>query len=175
MKAYFSINFKLYSTNEIKIMTILNKMNKGQGINFSKMWYNKMSNATINTKEKFFDKFAQNFETIFYPFDIKATAHTNLTKLIQKTFWEENGTFNNGFQKFITNFQNLTAKAGISDEPPLWKNHAYPYQAIQWNKLLKPLPSLIAEPLETSLTPVSSVISTSPWKNSPSDHYQQCW
>ena len=29
------------------------------------------------------------------------------------------GTFNDGFQKFITNFQNLAAKAGISDETTL--------------------------------------------------------
>ena len=100
-------------------MTTLNKMSKGRGIDFSKMWYDRMSNATIDTKEKTFDKFAKNFETTFYLFDIKATAHSNLAKLAQKTFQEEDGTFNDGFQKFITNFQNLATKAGISDETTL--------------------------------------------------------
>ena len=99
-------------------------MSKGQGIDFSKMWYDKMSDATIDAKEKTFDKFAKNFETTFYettfyPFDIQATTHTNLAKLIQKSFREEDGTFNNRFQKFITNFQNLAAKAGISDKTTL--------------------------------------------------------
>ena len=67
-------------------MTTLSKMSKGRDIDFSKMWYDKMSNATIDTKEKAFDKFAENFETTFYPFDIKATTHSNLAKLVQKTF-----------------------------------------------------------------------------------------
>ena len=100
-------------------MTTLNKMSKDRGIDFSEMWYDRMSNATIDVKEKIFNKFAENFETTFYPFDIKATAHSNLAKLAQKTFREEDGTFNDGFQKFITNFQNLAAKAGISDETTL--------------------------------------------------------
>ena len=100
-------------------MTTLNKMSKGRGIDFSEMWYNRMFNATIDAKEKTFDKFAENFETTFYPFDIKATAHSNLAKLTQKTFQEEDGTFNDGFQKFITDFQNLAAKAGISDKATL--------------------------------------------------------
>ena len=78
-----------------------------------------MSNAAINAKEKTLDKFAENFETTFYPFDIKATARSNLAKLAQKTFREEDRTFNDSFQKFITNFQNLAAKAGISDETTL--------------------------------------------------------
>ena len=119
MRAYFTINSKLYSTDKIKIMTTLNKMSKGRGIDFSKMWYDRMSNAAIDAKEKTFDKFAENFETTFYPFDIKATARSNLAKLAQKTFREEDGTFNDGFQKFITDFQKLTTKAGISDETTL--------------------------------------------------------
>ena len=119
MRAYFAINFKLYSTNEIKVITTLNKMSKGRGIDFFKMWYDRMSNATIDAKEKTFNKFAENFKTIFYPFNIKATTRSNLAKLAQKTFQEEDRTFNDGFQKFITNFQNLATKAEISDETTL--------------------------------------------------------
>ena len=119
MKAYFYINSKLYFTNGIKIMTTLNMMSKDWGVNFSEIWYDKMSNTTISTKENTFNKFAENFETTFYPFDIKATACTNLTKLIQKSFWEEDSIFNDELQKFITDFQNLVAKAEISDETTL--------------------------------------------------------
>ena len=86
MRAYFAINSKLYSTDEIKIMTTLNKMSKGRGIDFFEMWYDRMSNAAIDAKEKTFDKFAENFKTTFYPFDIKATTCSNLAKLAQKTF-----------------------------------------------------------------------------------------
>ena len=105
--------------DEIKIMTTLNKVSNGRGINFSEMWYNKILNPAINAKEKTLDKFAENFETTFYPFDIKATACTNLTKLLQKSFWEEDSIFNDELQKFITDFQNLVAKAEISDETTL--------------------------------------------------------
>ena len=86
IRAYFTINSKLYSTDEIKIMTTLNKMSKGRGIDFSEMWYDRMSNTTIDAKEKTFNKFTENFETTFYPFNIKATTCSNLTKLAQKTF-----------------------------------------------------------------------------------------
>ena len=119
MRAYFAINSKLYSTDKIKVMTTLNKMSKGRGIDFSEMWYDRMSNTTIDAKEKTFNKFAENFETTFYPFDIKATTHSNLAELAQKTFQEEDRTFNDSFQKFITDFQNLAAEAGISDETTL--------------------------------------------------------
>ena len=119
MRAYFAINSKLYSTDKIKVMTTLDKMSKDRGIDFSEMWYDRMSHAAINAKEKTFNKFAKNFETTFYPFNIKATACSNLTKLVQKTFQEEDRTFNDGFQKFITNFQNLATTAGISDETTL--------------------------------------------------------
>ena len=119
MRAYFTINSKLHFIDEIKVMTTLNKMSKGRGIDFSEMWYDRMSNATIDAKEKTFDKFAENFKTTFYHFDIKATTCSNLAKLTQKTFQEKDGTFNDSFQKFITDFQNLAIKAGISDETTL--------------------------------------------------------
>ena len=54
MRVYFTINSKLDSTNEIKVMTTLNKMSKGRGIDFSEMWYDRTSNTTIDAKEKTF-------------------------------------------------------------------------------------------------------------------------
>ena len=56
------------------------------------MWYDKKSDTTIDTKEKIFDKFTENFETTFYPFNIKATTYTNLAKLTQEIFQDTDGT-----------------------------------------------------------------------------------
>ena len=119
MNTYFLINASLYSTDERKIMTTLNKMSKGRGIPFSEMWYNKMANTAIAGTEKTFDKFVENFNSTFFPFDIKATACFELTKLTQKSFKLFDGITNDGLQKYITDFQNLSARAGITDEVTL--------------------------------------------------------
>ena len=80
------------------------------------MWYDKLTDPNISNAEKTFKKFAQNFESTFYPFDTKATAHLDLSKLIQKSIKHPDGTFDDDFQQYITNFQNLSCKAGITDD-----------------------------------------------------------
>ena len=83
------------------------------------MWYDKLANTTIAATEKTFEKFAENFNSTFFPFDTKATARFELTKLAQKSFKRPDGITDNGFQKYITDFQNLSARAGITDEVTL--------------------------------------------------------
>ena len=119
IKAYFLINVSLYNTDEQKITTALNKMSKGRGVPFSKMWYDKMANTAIAGTKKTFDKFIENFNSTFFPFDTKATAHFELTKLAQKSFKCPDGITDDRFQKYITDFQNLSARAGITDEVTL--------------------------------------------------------
>ena len=75
-----------------------------------------MADSSIHSSEKTFNKFAENFKTTFYPFDTKATARLDLSKFVQKTTHLPNGTTNDGFQQYITDFQNLTSKAGITDD-----------------------------------------------------------
>ena len=116
MKAYFTLNSTLYSSDEGKITTTLNKMSEGRGANFTEMWYDKLADPNIPNAEKTIEKFAQNFESTFYPFDTKATACLDLSKLIQKSIKHPNGTFDDSFQQYITNFQNLSYKAGITDD-----------------------------------------------------------
>ena len=116
MKAYFSINSSIYTSDTDKVMTMLNKMSKGCRDSFSKMWYDKMADASIANSEKTFDKFTSNFESTFFPYDTKATARFELTKLAQKTFKCPDSILDDGFQKYITDFQNLASKAGISDD-----------------------------------------------------------
>ena len=119
ISAYFLINASIYNTDEQKITLTLNKMSKGREVPFSKMWYDKLANTTVAATEKTFEKFVENFNTTFFPFDTKATARFELTKLAQKAFKRSDGITDDGFQKYITDFQNLSARAGITDEVTL--------------------------------------------------------
>ena len=119
MKAYLSINSSIYTSDTDKVMTTLNKMSKGCGVSFLEMWYDKMVDASITNSEKTFDKFALNFESTLFPYNTKATACFELTKLAQKTFKRPDSILDDGFQKYITDFQNLASKAGISDDVTL--------------------------------------------------------
>jgi hypothetical protein len=119
MKAYFSINFTIYTSDNNKIMTTLNTMSRLQGVSFSEMWYDKMVDPLVAPSEKTFNKLVTNFKSTFYPFDTKATTHHELTRLIQKSVRNPDETTDDGFQKYITNFQNLSSKAGITDQTTL--------------------------------------------------------
>ena len=116
MKVYFFINSSIYTSDTDKVMTTLNKMSKGHGVSFSEMWHDRMADTSVANTEKTFDKFALNFESTFFPYNTKATARFELTKLAQKSFKRPDGIVDDGFQKYITNFQNLASKAGISDD-----------------------------------------------------------
>ena len=97
-------------------MTTLNKMSSGRGAPYTETWYDKMADTSTANSEKTFNKFTQDFKTTFYPFDTKVTAHTILLSLRQTSFKEKNGTTNNGFQQYITDFQNLSLKAGMKED-----------------------------------------------------------
>ena len=115
MKAYFALNLTFYTMDAIKVMTTLNKMSNERGASYAEIWYDKMADTLITNSKKTFNKFVQNFETTFYPFDTKATACTKLSKLVQKSF-KEDGSTDDGFQQYITDFQNLSLKTGIKEE-----------------------------------------------------------
>ena len=116
MKAYFALNSTLYSSNEDKVTTTLNKMSEGRGANFAEMWYDKLADPSIPAADKTFNKFAENFETTFYPFDTRATTCLELSKLVQKSTRTSDGITDDGFQKYITDFLNITSKAGITND-----------------------------------------------------------
>jgi hypothetical protein len=78
-----------------------------------------MANPNIAPSEKTFAKFQENFESTFFPFDTQATSRYELTKLVQGSFKPPDGIHDDGFQKYITDFQNLTSKAQISNERTL--------------------------------------------------------
>ena len=116
MKAYFILNSTLYSSDAAKIMTTLNKMSSGRGAPYAETWYDKMADTSITNSEKTFDKFTLDFESTFYPFDTKVTTHNQLLLLRQTSFKERNGDTKDGFQQYITDFQNLSMKARMKEE-----------------------------------------------------------
>ena len=116
MKVYFTLNATLYSSDAAKIMTTLNKMSSGRGAPDAETWYDKMANTSIANSEKTFDKFTLDFESMFYPFNTQVTAHNKLLALRQTSFKEKNGETNDGFQQYITNFQNLSMKSRMKEE-----------------------------------------------------------
>jgi hypothetical protein len=119
IKAYFVLNATIYSTDDAQIMTALNKMSKGRGVSYSEMWYDRMADPNVLPSEKTFAKFQENFELMFFPFDTQATSRYELSKLTQNSFKRPDGIYDDGFQKYITDFQNLSSKAQISDERTL--------------------------------------------------------
>ena len=116
MKANFVLHTTLYSSDTAKIMTTLNKMSGGRGAPYAETWYDKMADNMVPNAKKTFDKFVEDFESTFYPFDTKITTHNQLRALRQRSFKEKDGSTNDGFQQYITNFQNLSMKAGTKDE-----------------------------------------------------------
>ena len=116
---HFTLNATLYNSNAAKIMTTLNKMSSGRGASYTEIWYDKTADTLITNSKKTFNKFTQNLKSTFYPFDTKATTCTDFSKLMQKSFKKDDGNINDGFQCYITNFQNLSLKAGSKDEMSL--------------------------------------------------------
>ena len=98
MKAYFVLNANLYSSDTAKVMTTLNKMSRGRGAPYAENWYDRMADPTVPNSEKTFNKFVSDFETTFYPFDVKITAYNQLHALRQRSFKEKDGSTNDGFQ-----------------------------------------------------------------------------
>ena len=116
MKAYFTLNSTLYSSDAAKIMTTLNKMSSGRGAPYAKTWYDKMADTSITNSKKTFNKFTADFESTFYPFDTQVTTHNKLLALRQTFFKEKSGETNDRFQQYITDFQNLSMKSGMKEE-----------------------------------------------------------
>ena len=92
------LNSTLYSSDATKIMTTLNKMSGGRGAPYAETWYDRMTDTNVPNSKKTFDKFVDDFESTFYPFDTKITTHNQLRALRQRSFKEKDGSTNDGFQ-----------------------------------------------------------------------------
>ena len=83
MKAYFAINPTTYATDDVKTITMPNKMSKGWGDYFSETWYDKVADPAIKAANKTFDKIAEAFTSMFYPYNHVETVKDKLNLLWQ--------------------------------------------------------------------------------------------
>ena len=112
------MNSSVYN-DKAKLLTALNKMSKGRGKPFLEGWFYKLNDTTIPDSEKTWDKMVASFKTTFYPFDIQNKARRTMNRLVQNLRDHEEG-----FQKYIMDFQLATAQTGIKDEETLIKAFA---------------------------------------------------
>ena len=110
LQAYFKINTSVYN-DKAKLLMALNKMSKGRGKPFSEGWFYKLNDATILDSEKTWDKMVASFKTTFYPFDIQNKARRTMNRLVQNLRDHEEG-----FQKYVTDFQLAAAQTEIKDK-----------------------------------------------------------
>ena len=113
LQAYFKMNSSVYN-NKAKLLTALNKMNKGKEKPFSEGWFYKLNDATIPNSKKTWDKMVASFKTTFYPFDIQNKARRTMNHLVQNL-----SNHKEGFQKYTVDFQLAAAQTGIKDKEAL--------------------------------------------------------
>ena len=104
MKAYFTVNSSIYTTDNAKSVTLLNKMSKGQGGHFAETWLDALADPNVKTMDKTFEKVTEAFASIFYPYHQAETARDKLNKLKQMATRKDDG-----FQTYLSEFQNLIA------------------------------------------------------------------
>ena len=78
------------------------------------MVFYKLNDTTIPDSKKTWDKMVASFKMTFYPFDIQNKARRTMNCLVQNLRDHEEG-----FQKYIADFQLATAQTGIKDEETL--------------------------------------------------------
>ena len=113
LQAYFEMNSSVYN-NKAKLLTALNKMSKGREKPFLEGWFYKLNDAIIPDSEKTWNKMVASFKTTFYLFDIQNKARRTMNHLVQNLRDHEEG-----FQKYVVDFQLATAQTGIKDEETL--------------------------------------------------------
>ena len=91
-------------------------MDIGKGVSFSEKWYDRMANTGIKPEEKTLVEFTKDYNQNFNPFDTKLKAQQDLSKLVQKSGKDKDGTPNDGFQEYVNKFENLATKAQFEDK-----------------------------------------------------------
>ena len=83
MEVYFQINPSTYTTDDTKLVTLLNRMDKGQGRYFADIWLHILADSNVNVADKDFDHVKQAFTDMFYPYHADETARDELEALKQ--------------------------------------------------------------------------------------------
>ena len=106
MKAYFQVNPSIYTNDDIKSVTMLNKMSQERGRYFVNTWLCALADSNIKAADKDFDHVKQAFADMFYPYHQEETARDKLNNLKQISIQKDNG-----FQTYLSKFQYLVAQS----------------------------------------------------------------
>ena len=112
MKAYFMVNPSTYTSDDAKSVTLLNRMNKGQGGPFAETWLDALADPKVKMADKTFEKVTEAFASTFYPYHRAETARDELNNLRQVMKRKDNR-----FQTYLSIFQNLIVQSQAGDTP----------------------------------------------------------
>ena len=112
MEAYFWVNPSTYTQDDIKSVTMLNKMSKGWGHYFVDTWLCTLADSNVKAVDKDFDHIKQAFADMFYPYHQEEMARDELNNLKQVATWQDDG-----FQIYFSKFQYLVVQSQASDTP----------------------------------------------------------
>ena len=83
MEAYFQVNPSTFTTDDVKAVTLLNRMGKGRGKYFADTWLRILADANVKASDKDFDHVKKAFADMFYPYHADETARDELEDLKQ--------------------------------------------------------------------------------------------
>ena len=110
MEAYFRVNPSTFITDNVKSVTLLNRMSKGQGKYFSDTWLHILADANVKASDKDFDHVKKAFANMFYAYHVDETARDELEALKQVATQKDDS-----FQTYLSKFQYLVAQFQAGD------------------------------------------------------------
>ena len=116
MEAYFRVNPSTFTNDDIKSVTLLNRMGKGWGKYFADTWLCILADKNVKTSDKDFDCVKKVFSDMFYPYHADETARDELEALKQVATQKDDG-----FQTYLSKFQYLVAQSQAGDTPAIWR------------------------------------------------------
>ena len=114
MEAYFQVNPSTFTNDDIKSVTLLNRMGKGQGKYFADTWLCTLVDKNDKSADKDFDHVKQAFTDMFYPYYADEMARDELEALKQVSTQKDDG-----FQTYLSKFQYLVAQSQAGDTPAI--------------------------------------------------------
>ena len=114
MEVYFCVNPSTFTMDDVKLVTLLNRMGKGRGKYFADTWLCILANANVKAADKDFNHVKKAFADMFYPYHADETARDELEALKQVATRKDDG-----FQTYLSKFQYLVAQSQAGDTPTI--------------------------------------------------------
>ena len=114
MEVYFRVNPSTFTTDNVKSVTLLNRMGKGRGKYFTDTWLHILTDANVKASDKDFNHVKKAFADMFYPYHADETASDELEDLKQISTRKDDE-----FQTYLSKFQYLVAQSNAGDTPAI--------------------------------------------------------